>query len=101
MWQGPDRRPQERRQHLVKQEEGEHILDGDKIPLSQRQQRFVRTEEGQQRSFKNSSPSHASTASSTEPITAAVKYWFSPPSPQVLLPRQALKMTLPQQMLLF
>ena len=44
---------------------------------------------------KRISPIHASAARMTEPMTAAVKYWSSSPSPLMPLPRFVLKITLP------
>ena len=44
---------------------------------------------------KRISPIHASAARMTEPITAAVKYCSSSPSPLMPLPRFVLKITLP------
>ena len=44
---------------------------------------------------KRMSPTHASAARMTEPMTAAVKYWSSSPSALMPLPRFVLKITLP------
>ena len=47
---------QKRREHLVEEEQWEHRLDGDHVPLREGEQRLIRTEKRQKRALKEDQP---------------------------------------------